>query len=339
MPANPECDQIRRRLLELGGFVRERLREVRGGEQEETDFAAVARQDVADTIYEIDRVSEEVIAAWFQTSWPRDLPVEVAMEGVDPARPLTFPAGTDPADARWKLLLDPIDGTRGLMYDKRPAWFLAGAAPQRGPATTLVDIEVAVMVELPTSKQWRSDALSAIRGAGCTATATNVLTGETRPLALRASRATRFDHGFACFSRFFPAGKALTAHLEEALWTALGYSTQTGNLIFEDQYICTGGQFYELIAGHDRMIADLRPLVHRILGIRDGLHCHPYDVAASLVVTEAGLILEKPFGGVLDAPLDTTSSVAWVAYANRTLATQVRPALRAIFSELLPALD
>jgi hypothetical protein len=294
----------------------------------------VARQDVADTIYEIDRVSEEIIAAWFQTSWPAAVPVEVVMEGVDPAQPLTFPAGTALEATRLKVILDPIDGTRGIMYDKRPAWFLAGAAPQRGPATTLADIEVAVMVELPTSKQWRSDAVSAVRGAGYLATATNVLTGEARPLAVQPSRATRFDHGFAYFSRFFPAGKALTAHLEEELWTALGYSTRGGNLIFEDQYISTGGQFYEMLTGHDRMIADLRPLVHGILGLHGDLHCHPYDVAAGLVMAEAGVILEKPLGGPLDAPLDTTTSVAWIAYANRTLAEQVRPALRTILSEL-----
>lgn len=333
MLTDPDRDQIRGRLLQLGSFVRQHLLQVRG-ENQDTDFAAVARQDVADTIYEIDRVSEEFIEAWFRTSWPVDLPVELVMEGVDPAWPLTFPAGIPPENTRVKLILDPIDGTRGLMYDKRAAWFLAGAAPQRGAATTLADIEVAVMVELPTSKQWRSDAVSAVRGAGFLATATNVITGEVRPLALRASRATRFDHGFACFSRFFPAGKALTARLEEELWTALGYSGQGSSLIFEDQYISTGGQFYEILAGRDRMIADLRPLVHKALGLRGGLHCHPYDVAAGLVMNEAGIVLEKPFGGALDAPLDTTSSVTWVAYANLALAERVRPTLRAIFSAL-----
>ncbi|MBV9998375.1 MAG: inositol monophosphatase [Verrucomicrobia bacterium] len=333
MPTELDREQIRRLLLELGGFIRRRVLQVRS-EESGTDFAAVARQDVADTIYEIDRVSEEVIDAWFQTSWPSALPVEVVMEGIDPAHPLIFPAGTAREATRLKVIVDPIDGTRGIMYDKRPAWFLAGAAPQRGPATTLADIEVAVMVELPTSKQWRGDAVSAVRGAGYQATATNVLTGETRPLVMRPSHATRFDHGFAYFSRFFPAGKALTAHLEEELWTALGYSTRGSNLIFEDQYISTGGQFYEMLCGHDRMIADLRPLVRRILGLHGDLHCHPYDVAAGLIMSEAGIVLEKPFGGQLDAPLDTTTSVAWVAYANRTLAEQVRPVMRTIFAEL-----
>ena len=44
-----------------------------------------------------------------------------------------FPEGTREADAEIRLIVDPIDGTRGLMYDKRPAWALAGVAPNKGP--------------------------------------------------------------------------------------------------------------------------------------------------------------------------------------------------------------
>ena len=66
----------------------------------------------------------------------------------------------------FKCILDPIDGTRNLMYDKRSAWILTGLAEQRGKRTSLGDIEVAVMTELPTSKQWRADQISAIRGKG-----------------------------------------------------------------------------------------------------------------------------------------------------------------------------
>ena len=34
---------------------------------------------------------------------------------------------------------------------------------------------------------------------------------------------------------------------------------------FEDQYLSTGGQLYELMAGHDRFIADIRPLLIAVL--------------------------------------------------------------------------
>ena len=41
------------------------------------------------------------------------------------------------------------------------------------------------------------------------------------------------------------------------------------------------------------------------------------------------------FGGFPDAPLDTTSGIAWVAYANSTLADLARPVLRRILLQTL----
>ena len=61
---------------------------------------------------------------------------------------------------------DPIDGTRGIMYDKRSAWFLAGVAENRGEATRLSDIFVAAQVEVPTSKQGAADILWGVKGEG-----------------------------------------------------------------------------------------------------------------------------------------------------------------------------
>ncbi len=77
-----------------------------------------------------------------------------------------FPEGSREEEALIRFLVDPIDGTRGLMYDKRSAWALAGVAPNKGPQTRLRDIEVAVMSELPTSKSGQADVLWAIKGRG-----------------------------------------------------------------------------------------------------------------------------------------------------------------------------
>jgi len=160
--AQPE--RIRALLLELGDHVRKILIEAR--QQADTSiFSAIARQSVADTIYGIDRISEDAITEWFTEHWPSTIPVELVMEGIDPRHPVTFPARILWEQTEAKIILDPVDGTRGIMYDKRAAWFLAGIAPQRGPATRLSDIEVAVMVELPTSKQWRADRRPILRAA------------------------------------------------------------------------------------------------------------------------------------------------------------------------------
>lgn len=292
-------------------------------------LSSVASHSAADTIYAIDKFGEEAIRNWFDAHWPVSEPVEVVMEG--PEETLCFPRGTRPANTKWKCLLDPIDGTRGIMYDKRSAWALGGVAPQRGEATRLSDIFVAAMTELPTTKQWRADQVSARRGGGIVAEACNVLDGSTHRLALAPSAASSFRHGFAWMAKFFPEGRALTAQIEEQLWEELvGLGRDSSPTVFDDQYICSGGAFYELLAGHDRMVGDLRPLVLPRLKLDASLVCHPYDVTAALLLSEAGIIYEHPLGGFPDAPLDTTSAIAWVAYANATLASIARPVLQRI---------
>jgi fructose-1,6-bisphosphatase/inositol monophosphatase family enzyme len=330
-----DLESIRRLLLQLGDEVRDRLVIARS-EAVSSDLYRISRESAADTIYEIDRVSEVAIEGWFAEHWPVDIPAEVVMEGIEPDRPMIVPHGTSLADTVVKCILDPIDGTRGIMYDKRSAWFLAGVAPQSGAKTRLRDIEVAAMVELPTTKQWRADRCSAIREQGVQAESVNIFTRETTPLQLRPSHAKTMFHGYGYISRFFPAGKALLAEIEQALWARLYGSESTKEIIiFEDQYISTGGQFYELLAGRDRMIADLRPLVFQKLGLDLALCCHPYDVAGMLVLQEAGIILESPDGTPLDGPLDTTSPIAWVGYANLELANCIRPVLKSVLKEFL----
>jgi hypothetical protein len=75
-------------------------------------------------------------------------------------------------------------------------------------------------------------------------------------------------HGFSYISRFFLAGKTLSAAVEQQLWERI-YPSEPGKeiVLFEDQYISTGGQFCELLLGHDRMIADIRPLIFKKLGL------------------------------------------------------------------------
>ena len=156
----------------------------------------------------------------------------------------------------------------------------------------MTDLVVAAMTELPTSKQWRADQISAVRGTGpggIVAESVNVLTGERAPLAVRPSRAVDFQHGFASLVKFFPDGKALTAQIEEALWDRLhGRGRAATPVVFDDQYLATGGQIYELLTGRDRMVGDLRPLVLPALGYHGAMTCHPYDICTGFLLTEGG---------------------------------------------------
>jgi hypothetical protein len=87
------------------------------------------------------------------------------------------------------------------------------------------------------------------------------------------------------------------------------------------------------------MLGDIRPLVFRKLGLISSLTCHPYDICTALVLTELGGVVEAPGGGPVDAPLDTTSHVTWVGYANEALADLARPALRRALNARLGGVD
>ena len=87
--------------------------------------------------------------------------------------------------------------------------------------------------------------------------------------------------------------------------------------VFEDQYISSGGQLYELICGHDCFVGDLRASMYELFkkqGRRKGQICHPYDMAGLLVAKEAGLHVTDIHGNEFDAPLNTTDEVDWFGY-------------------------
>ena len=258
----------------------------------------------ADTIYAIDRVADDALLAWFEANWRG---VEVVSEGLE--EPVVV--GGDP---EWTVIVDTIDGTRGLMYDKRPAWCLAGAAPHGG---SLRDITVAAMTELPTAKQGAADQLSGARGGGARAERVDLRDGTRQPLTPRPSSAVDLEHGFAGLAKFFVPGKPTLVALEAELFRRLD-----ARVVFDDEYISSGGQLHELISGRDRFVADLRPLVDP-----EALACHPYDVCTAMLLEEVGGVVTDPWGQPLDAPLDTTSPVAWVGYANEALAARIGPVL------------
>ena len=380
-------------------------------------LSSVSRSSMADTIYGIDTAVDPLLES-FCEEWGHETPLVLVAEGLEDEdgneAPVVFPRGTRADRAQIRVIVDPIDGTRGLMYDKRAAWALAGVAPNKGPATRLRDIEVAVMTELPTSKMGFGDVLWAVRGQGAHAVrerleekralaepavfldelthrpigrvltkmgkvadehviealnkqnrhggrvgdilvgmghvtehdvqialafqageepelapaVMSVITGE--PLRLRPSQATDINHGFASVANFFPGTKALASQLVEHLAAhLLGPADVTRATVFDDQYISTGGQFYELVVGHDRFNADLRPAFYQMQGQPQGLCCHPYDCATLLIAEESGAIITDAHGHPLDGPLDTTTGLNWIGYANPALRRTIEPLVQA----------
>jgi galactokinase len=292
-----------------------------------------------DTIFALDRISEATLVAQFEQlahTWPCVL----IAEGLSDGGRVVLPRGGSADDTELTIIVDPIDGTRGLMYQKRPAWILTGVACSRSDGMplhlTLADIELALQTEIPLLKQHLSDALWVVDGVAG-GERYNRFTRERSALVPHPSRAETLAQGYGGLARFFPGARDVLAGIDDTVVTRVAGTPQPGRaLAFEDQYISTGGQLYELMMGHDRWIADLRPLVEaqlRARGLGLGLCCHPYDLCTESIARAAGVVVTDEHGNQLAAPLDVTSDVAWIGFANGALRQRVFPVLREVLEE------
>ena len=331
------------RLMLLGQAVRAEIVRQRGG----SDLASPVAFEGGDTIYEIDKRVEPIILEHGQR-WADELGiVRIVAEGINAAGEVEL-SGSGARGARgaeaasvWRVLIDPIDGTRNIMYDKRSAWFLGAVAPEspdRGPAM-LSDCIASVMMELPTSKQGRVDDLWAVVG-GDAMCARTTLDDDGRvvaqePHSIGPSSAATLRHGWGQVTNFFPGTKILAAELMERIAAeTLGRVRAGEALVFDDQYLTTGGQLVELICGRDRFCCDLRPLMFEIVRARggsaavEGLCCHPYDMAGLLVAQRAGVIVTDGFGRDLDGAFGVEQGVHWCGYANESLRGAIEPIIQ-----------
>jgi hypothetical protein len=295
-------------------------------------LAAPVADQAGDTIFAIDQVSEMVLLEHFG-ALAQERPCVLIAEGLGATGQVVLPPGRSADQAELRIIVDPIDGTRGLMYQKRSAWILTGVAPNRGPATNLADIELAVMTEIPLVKQHLCDSLWAIAGAGVGGERLNRLTGLRQPLTPRPSQAPTIAQGYGGLAQFFPGARDVLAAIDDEVVVRVLGPQQAGRaLAFADQYISTGGQLYELLMGHDRWIADLRPLVEPLLRRRGqalGLCCHPYDLCTELIAREAGVLITDEHGARLAAPLAVEHDMAWIGFANQAIHDQVAPVVQA----------
>src|SRR5262245_7387824 len=113
-----------RRLEALGVAIRDQVVKVASIP---LSMSRVVGREGGDTIFELDRRVEPVLAEVIGR-WPEECkPLLLVAEGMGADGKRRF--GDPDKPLRYRVIVDPIDGTRGLMYDKRSAWFLAAVAP------------------------------------------------------------------------------------------------------------------------------------------------------------------------------------------------------------------
>lgn len=328
--------QVTQSINKLHNIIRDEVVEVCENTAIE-QLAKVDHEGNDDTIYAIDRISEKRIIEYFENEIAAIAPVILIAEGLGGTGQVVLPHGTKENQAKFRIIMDPIDGTRSLMYQKRSAWILTGVAPNLGDDTNLQDIEYAIQTEIPLVKQHLSDVIFAYRGKGVEAMRFNRLNGEYTSIELSPSKANSIEQGFAMITRFFNGARDVLAKIDDEIIGSILGNAQPGKAqCFEDQYLSTGGQLYELICGHDRFVADLRPQLEAILkerGLPLGLCCHPYDLCTELIARESGVIITDPSGNPVSSKLNVTDSVSWMGYANKKIQNQVESHFKAVMKK------
>ncbi len=334
MSDNP-YEAMRGFLIEMGEAVCDCAQDVLRSQVIETR-AQVHAKAGSDIIYAIDHDAEKVIVRMMEERAAEFGGIVLVAEGIGAEEITTYPKSISMGEAQWRIIMDPIDGTREIMYDKRPAWFLAGAAPNKGDTTCLRDIEASVMVEIPITRMHLGDSLSAVRSKGAIAHRRNLVDGSRESFQPMPFKGDTIRGGFAQIVRFFSPGKEILSSIEEDLLDILFPDAEEGEILtFEDQYISTGGQFYEILTGKDRFTADIRKVLYDSMRgkMRGGHVCHPYDLSALLVAEEAGILITGVDGKPVNAIMDATLPVDWLAFANQAIYDEVYPVLRGLIQK------
>ncbi|MEZ5966234.1 MAG: inositol monophosphatase family protein [Planctomycetota bacterium] len=319
---------LAQRLLALQEQIRAAVRDAQTRHQS-AELSQVDRVGDDDTIFTIDVHAERVLLAHCE-AWGREEPLRLCAEGL-PQEGVVFGRG----EPRWRLLVDPIDGTRPLMHDKRSAWSLAAIAPERGEATRLADVVVASMTELPPSWQTSHARLWSVRGGGSHGDRTHA-GGHPNPIAVQPSPAKSLRFGFVASCNFFLGAKDLIARIEEEILRRhLDLPEPWRAEVYTDLYMSSGAQIAELALGRDRFALDVRPRAHAKLGQARALCSHPYDLCTALIAQEAGCIITDLDGATFDAAMQTTGDVGWIGYANAELAQRLQPLVEAVLRQFL----
>jgi fructose-1,6-bisphosphatase/inositol monophosphatase family enzyme len=342
-PTSP-FERWRARLVALCDELREVTRAaLAAAERDATGAAgaALARphgQGAGDVTFGLDVPSERHIEEWLERA-AREEPLSLLTEdsgwrhlgpdGRGGARALD---GFDHGGPR--VAIDPIDGTRNLMADLRSAWTLVSFAPAGPGEPRLSDLVGGFLAEIPPSNAATYRVLTA--SAGSCELAEHDLAGGTRLRArrLRVDPTARVERGYFPFFRYEPAHRPALARLERAFFERLARHEGTDpRAVYDDQYISSAGQLALLALGTYRMVVDARALVARRAGV-SAVTSKPYDVAGAILCARAaGAVVTAADGSELDFPLDATTPVDFVGYANAATRERLEPHWLAVLAE------
>ncbi|MDP6837334.1 MAG: inositol monophosphatase family protein [Planctomycetota bacterium] len=326
-------------LRELCDDIRSAVSRVVASSQP-AELSRILGQGAGDISFGIDAPAELAAAAWLETR-ARTGPLSLLTEergwqhrGPGPSGEPVELADFDHGGPR--ICLDPLDGTRNLMMDLRSAFtVVAWAAPGSGQPR-LADASLGLVSEIPTGNSQSYSRLVGQRRGACQLE-TFALSGQPLCAAsdLRVDDCVSVDNGYFCFFRFSPALRPAIATLEAAFFARLvALEGARPDSWYDDQYCSNGAQLFLTARGTYRMVADLRAHLAARAG-SETVTAKPYDLAGAVICAQAaGCSVTAPNGTPLDFPLDATTPVSFVAWANSASADRLAPHLLACLADV-----
>jgi fructose-1,6-bisphosphatase/inositol monophosphatase family enzyme len=286
------------------------------------------RQGAGDLTYAIDEGTERAASRWMAER-AADGPLSLFTEDHGWRHAGDAGAGFDHGGPR--IVLDPIDGTRNLMLGLRSAWTeLAWCAPGTTEPRSQ-DVVASLLAELTDERAASYRVLEAGPQGPATLELRRTDDGERieRTTLIADPDDDQLEHRVLSFFRYEPRWRPLIAQIEAAFFERL--ETREGidpRHCFDDQYISNAGQLALLAMGQYRFVCDLRAFLAARHG-RSAVTSKPYDLAGAVhLARAAGCVVEAPDGNALDFPLDATTPVSYVGYANESIARRLRPHLQ-----------
>jgi len=285
------------------------------------------RHGAGDLTYAIDEGTELVAARWMARLAATE-PLSLFTEDHGWKHVSDSGSGFDHGGPR--IVLDPIDGTRNLMLDLRSAWTEIAwcAAGPSEPRST--EVAASLLAELPGERAASFRVLEAGPQGPATLELRRVDDGaliERRDLVADPDD-DQLEHRVLSFFRYEPRWRPLIASIEAAFFERVeSHEGVDPRHCFDDQYISNAGQLALLAMGQYRFVCDLRAFLATRQG-KAAVTSKPYDLAGAVhLARAAGCVVEAPDGTALDFPLDATTPVSYVGYANERIAQRLRPHL------------
>jgi fructose-1,6-bisphosphatase/inositol monophosphatase family enzyme len=307
------------------------------------DLASIARvvhEGAGDVTYALDVCTEDVVSAWLRET-ARHTSLSLLTEdagwrhyGPGPRSEARELDGFDHGGPRFAI--DPVDGTRNLMTDLRPAWTVVSfAGPGRGEPR-LSELSLGLLSEIPNLRAAEFRRLTAQRDGPCMLERAALSSGRVLDLrTLSTGIDARADNGYFSFFRYMPDQRPALARVEADFFERLARHERADvRTCWDDQYISSGGQLALLAMGTYRLAADLRAFAAERRGTRT-VPTKPYDLAGAVVCARAaGCVVNAPDGSELDFPIDCQTHVSFVGWVNDATRARLEPHFHAALDAL-----